>query len=203
MAKSPPKRSPERQPDDDEVGVRAPWPRRRSPRRRRGPGAGRSRSGSGRPRRSSRRCPGRAGHPRIGPATSASSGSVQSISTTWTPTSSACSAFASSAARATIGRSVRPPDSATTARRNCGAAVSATNSGASALGTTCVGETSGRPRPVVARRHDTPRRGQPPSPAAPRPSGRPGSATGTAVPAAWPAVASPSSSPSRPRLPGP
>src|SRR5829696_6449898 len=66
------------------------------------------------------------------PATSASSGSVQSISTTWTPTRSAFAGRASSAARATMDRSVRPPDSATTARRNWGADVSATSVGTSA-----------------------------------------------------------------------
>ena len=70
------------------------------------------------------------------PATSASSGSVQSISTTWTPTSSALAGRASSDASATIDRSVRPPDSATTARRNWGADVSATGVGSSAFSTT-------------------------------------------------------------------
>src|SRR6478752_1827782 len=107
------------------------------------------------------------------PATSASRGSVQSISTTWTPTSSALAGRASSDASATIDRSVRPPDSATTARRNWGADVSATGYGSSAFSTTPderLGHASGGSsrrvtippavtRPASARRHPRPASG--------------------------------------------
>ena len=55
------------------------------------------------------------------PAMSASSGSVQSISTTWTATSSALAWRACSATRRTIRASLGPPLSATTARRKAGA----------------------------------------------------------------------------------
>src|SRR4051812_7779031 len=100
------------------------------------------------------------------PATSASSGSVQSISTTWTPTSSALTGRASSDASATMDRSVRLPDSATTARRNWGADWSATGEGP---------PRSRRPRTsvcswfrsVAATGHDTPPVWQP-GPAGPR-----------------------------------
>src|SRR6185503_12580974 len=60
------------------------------------------------------------------PATSTSSGIDQSTSTTWTPISSALLAFASSATRRMSRMPFGCPDSATTARRNEGAAASGT-----------------------------------------------------------------------------
>ena len=56
------------------------------------------------------------------PATSTSSGIDQSISTTWTPISSALLALASSATRRMSRSPFGCPESATTARRNAGAA---------------------------------------------------------------------------------
>ena len=119
MAKSPPNLLADRAGRRRAGPPPARWPRRRGPPRRRAPGAAPARAGSCAcsavaSAMSRTRC---ASSDR--PAMSASSGSVQSISTTWTPTSS-LPLLRQLAGERTMRASLGPPESASTARRNTG-----------------------------------------------------------------------------------